>query len=229
MPFRNVPDSVCLVQFSCSVMSDFATPWTAACQASLSNTNSWNLLKLMSIESVMPSNHLILCCPLLLLSSIFPTSEFFPMSQFFASGGQSIGASASVLPMNIQDWFLLGWTGLISLQSKGLSRVFSNTTGQKHRLMSFHLEGMRSLCMMSFHLEGMRSLLQLCFRVLFHFVDFWCKILVVNHSLLFYFKILCFKHPIKSYILEHLVKYFFKKACVSLVSAMSSGSEHYPN
>ena len=65
----------------------------------------------------------------------FPASGFFPMSQFFASGGQSIGAlaSASGLPMNIQDWFPLGWTGWISLQSKGLSRVFSNTTVQKHQ------------------------------------------------------------------------------------------------
>ena len=65
----------------------------------------------------------------------FPTSGSFPVSQFFASGGQSIGASASasVLPMNIQDWFPLGWTGLISLQSKGLSRVFSNTIVQKHQ------------------------------------------------------------------------------------------------
>ena len=85
--------------------------------------------QLMSIESVMPSNHLILCHPLLLLPSIFPASGSFPVSQLFASGGQSIGASAStsVLPMNIQDWFHLGLTGLISLKSKGLSRVFSNT------------------------------------------------------------------------------------------------------
>ena len=74
--------------------------------------NSWSLLKLMSIESVMPSNHLILCRPLLLLPSVFPSMRVFTMSQFFASGGQSIGisASASVLPMNIQDWFPLGWT-----------------------------------------------------------------------------------------------------------------------
>ena len=63
----------------------------------------------------------------------FPASGSFPVSQFFTSGGQSIGASASVLPMNIQDWFPLGWTGLFSLQSKGLSRVFSNTTIQKHQ------------------------------------------------------------------------------------------------
>ena len=92
----------------------------------------WSLLKLMSIESVMPSNHLILCHPLLLLLlKSFPGS--FPMNQFFTSGGQTIGASASasVLLMNIQDWFPLGLTGLI-LQSKGLSRVFSNITVQKH-------------------------------------------------------------------------------------------------
>ena len=63
----------------------------------------------------------------------FPASESFPMSQLFTSGSQSIGASASVLPMNIQDWFPLGWTGWISLQSKGLSRVLSNTTVQKHQ------------------------------------------------------------------------------------------------
>ena len=110
----------------------FVTPWTAALQASQSITNSWSLLKLTSIESVMSSNHLILCHPLLLPPSIFPSIRVFPMSQFFTSGGQSIGASASasVLPMNIQDWFPLGWTGWISLKSKGLSRVFSNTRVQ---------------------------------------------------------------------------------------------------
>ena len=109
-----------------------ATPWTAACQASLSITNSQILLKLMSIESVMPSSHLILCCPLLLLPSTFPSIRVFT-NEFFASSSQSIGVStsASVQTMTIQDWFLLGWTGWISLQSKGLSRVFSNTTVQK--------------------------------------------------------------------------------------------------
>ena len=92
-----------------------AIRWTAVHQASLFITNSWSLLKLMSIESVMPSNHLILCHPLLLPS--FPSSGSFPISQFFASGGQIIGvsASASVLPMSIQDWLPLGWTGWISL------------------------------------------------------------------------------------------------------------------
>ena len=112
----------------------FATSWTAARQASLSITNSWSLPKLMFIELVMPSNRLILCCPLLLLPSIFPSIRVFKMSQLFASGGQSIGASASasIPPMNTQDWSPLGCTGWISLQSKGLSRVFSNTTVQKH-------------------------------------------------------------------------------------------------
>ena len=122
-----------LVQFSHSVMSDSVTPQNAAYQALLSITNSQSLLKLMSIASVMPSNHLILCCPLLLLPSISPGIRIFPMSQFFASGGQSTGASASVLPMNIQGWSPLGLTGLISMQSKGLSRVFSYTTVQKHQ------------------------------------------------------------------------------------------------
>ena len=87
------------------------------------------LAQLMSIESVMPSNHLILCCPLLPLPSIFPSIRAFSNESVLCIRGQSIGASAStaVLPMNIQDWFPLGWTGLI-LQSKGLPRVFYNTT-----------------------------------------------------------------------------------------------------
>ena len=88
----------------------FVTPWTAAHQASLSLTNSWSLLKLTFIELVMPSNHLILCHPLL-LPSIFSTLGSFLMLQFFSSGGQSTGASASVLPVNIQNCFLLGLTG----------------------------------------------------------------------------------------------------------------------
>ena len=95
--------------FSC--VWHFVTPWTTACQASLSITNSQSLLKLLSSELEMPSNHLIRCHFLLLLPSIFPASGSFPMSQFFATGGRSIGvsASASVFPMNIQDWFPLGW------------------------------------------------------------------------------------------------------------------------
>ena len=125
------------VQFSSSFWL-FETPWTTAHQASLSITNSWSLLKVISIKSVMPSNHLILCHPLLLLPSIFPSIRVFSVSLLFASGSQSIGASASaaVLPMNIQGWFPLGLTGLISLQSKGLSRVFSSTTVQKHQFFS---------------------------------------------------------------------------------------------
>ena len=97
-------------------MSDSATPWTTAHQASLSITNSQSLPEFMSIESVMPSNHLILCHPLLLLPSIFSSIRVFSMSQFFTFGGQSIKVSASalVLPMNFQDWFPLGMTeGLI--------------------------------------------------------------------------------------------------------------------
>ena len=107
----------------------FATPWTAACQASLSITNSRSLLKIVSIESVMPSNHLILCCPLLLLPSIYLSIRVFSKAQLFASGGQSTEASgsASVLPMNILCWFLWGMIGLISLLFKGLSRIFSST------------------------------------------------------------------------------------------------------
>ena len=81
---------------------------------------------------MMPSNHHILCCPLLLQPSILPSITIFSNELFFSSGGQTFGvsASASVLPKNIQDRFPLGWTGLISLQSRGLSRIFSNTTIQ---------------------------------------------------------------------------------------------------
>ena len=140
---RGAPMSLCclLVSVRLSRVRLFATPWTAARQASMSITNSQSLLELMSIESVMPSNHLILCCPLLLLPLILPSIRVFPMSQLFTSGDQSIGVSAStsVLPMNTQDRSPLEWTGWISLQSKGLSRVFSNTTVQKHQFFSAQL------------------------------------------------------------------------------------------
>ena len=113
----------------------FVTPWTAAHQASLSITNSQSLLKLMSIESVMHPTILSSVIPFSSWLQSFPTSGSFQKSQFFTSGGQSIGvsASASVLSMNTQDWFPLGWTGCISLQFKWLSRVFSNTTVQKQQ------------------------------------------------------------------------------------------------
>ena len=113
----------------------FETPWAAAHQASLSFTVSLSVLKIMSIESEMPSYHLILCVAFSFCLPSFPPSESFPMSQFFTSGGQGIGTSASVsvLPVSIQDWYPLGLTGLISLQSKGLSRGVSNTTVQEHQ------------------------------------------------------------------------------------------------
>ena len=115
------------------------TPWSAACHDSLSITNSQSLFK----NSCPLSKwcHPTISFSVIPFSSclqIFPASEIFPVSQFFTSGGQNIAvsASASVLPMSIQDWFPLGFTGLISLQSKGLSRVFSNTTVQKHQFFS---------------------------------------------------------------------------------------------
>ena len=117
---------------SLSCVRLFVTPWTAASQASLSITNSQSLFKLMSIELVMTSNHLILCHPILLLPSIFPVfSNESALRIRWPNFG--VSASTSVLPMNTQDWFPLGWTGWISLQSNGLSRVFSNTTIQKHQ------------------------------------------------------------------------------------------------
>ena len=119
----------------------FATPWIAARQASLSSTNSQSSLKLTSIESVMPSSHLILCRALLLLPPIPPSIRVFPMSQLFAWGGQSTGvlALASFLPKKSQGWSPLERTGWISWQSKGLSRVFSNTTAQKHQFFGAQL------------------------------------------------------------------------------------------
>ena len=119
----------------------FVIPWTAARQDSLCIANSQSLLKLMSIESVMLSNHLILCQPFSSCLQSFPESGSFQMSQFFASGSKRIGvsASASVLSINIQDRFPLGWTCWISLQSKRLSRVFSNTTVQKHQFLGTQL------------------------------------------------------------------------------------------
>ena len=127
-----------LIVQSLSHVQPFATPWTIACQAFLSFTISQSLLKLMSIVSMIPSNHLILCHPFFSCPQSFPASGSFPVSQLFTSSGQNIGlsASASVLPMNIQDWLPLGMTGLISLQSKGLSRVFSSTTIQKYQFFS---------------------------------------------------------------------------------------------
>ena len=114
----------------------FVTSWTAVCRLPCPSptpgaysdscpSGRWSYPTVSS--SVVPFSFVL---------QSFPASGSFQMSQFFASGGQSIGvsASASVLPMNIQDWFPLGWTGWISLQSKGLSRVFSNTTVQKHQL-----------------------------------------------------------------------------------------------
>ena len=113
----------------------FATPWITARQASLSITNSRSSLRLRSIESVMPSSYLNLCCPLLLLPQSLPASESFPVSQLFALGTQSTGvaAIASFLPKKSQGWSPSEWTGWISLQSKGLARAFSNTTVQKHQ------------------------------------------------------------------------------------------------
>ena len=116
----------------------FATPWIAALQASLSITNSWSSLRLKSIESVMPSSHLILYCPLLLLPPIPPSIRVFSSESTLRMRWPKSGvsASASFPPKKSQGWSASEWTGWISLQSKGLSRVFSNTTVQKHQFFS---------------------------------------------------------------------------------------------
>ena len=125
----------------------FATPWPVACQASLFITNFWITQTHVHWvgDAIQPSSSSIV--PFSSRLQSFPASGCFQMSQFFASGGQSIGvsASASVLPVNTQGWSPLGWTGWISLQSKGLSRVFSNTTVQKHQFFSAQLSLSSSL------------------------------------------------------------------------------------
>ena len=119
----------------------FVIPWTTARQASLSITNSQSLLKLMSIVSVMPFNHLTLCCPLLLLPSIFPSIRvFFYESVLCIRWPKYWSFSFSVSPSNEYSGLVsLGWTDWISLQSKGLSRVFSNTTVQKYQFFNAQL------------------------------------------------------------------------------------------
>ena len=119
----------------------FETPWTAALQASLSITNSRSLLKLMSIESVMPSNHLILCRPLLLLPSIFSSIRVFSNESVLCIRWPKYQSfSFSISPSHEYSGLIFfGWTGWISLQSKGLSRVFSNTTVQKHQFFGVQL------------------------------------------------------------------------------------------
>ena len=124
-------------------MSDSATPQTGTAEllpGSSSSTITWSLLRFISIESMILSNHLILCHPLLLLPSIFTIIRVFSNESALHIRWQSIGAStsATVLPMDIQGWFPLGSTGLISLLSKGLSRVFSSTTIWKHHF--FHTQ-----------------------------------------------------------------------------------------
>ena len=120
---------------SLSLVQLFATPWPAALQTSLSITNSQSLPKLMSIESVMPSSHLILCRPLLLLCSIFPSIKVFSNESALCIRWPKYWSFSFSIspPMNTQDWSPLGWMGWISLPSKGLSRVFSNTIVQKHQ------------------------------------------------------------------------------------------------
>ena len=126
---------VIIVVQSLSHVQLFATPWIAAHQASLSFTISQRLLILTSFELMMPSNHLILLPPSPPALSFSQHQSLFQLSQLSASSGRSLGASASasVLPMNIQSWFPLGLTGLISLLSKGPSGVLSSTTIWKHQ------------------------------------------------------------------------------------------------
>ena len=131
---ENYTDTGPTIQFSSVHLHShvwlLVTPWTAAWQASLSRTNTQSSLRLTSIESVKPSSHLILCHPLLLLPLIFPSIRVFSNESALCTRWPKYWSFSfkSVLPMNTQDWSPLRWTGWISLQSKELSRVFSNTT-----------------------------------------------------------------------------------------------------
>ena len=137
-------------QFSSVTQScpTLCTLWTAARQASLSFTFSWSLLKLMSIEWVMPCTISSFVVPLSSCLQSFPASGSFQMSPFFAPSGQSTGVSAlaSFLPKKSQGLSPSEWTGWISLQSKGLSRVFSNTTVQKHQFFGTQLSSQYNSC-----------------------------------------------------------------------------------
>ena len=134
-------DSASTVQFSLCHVWFFATPWTAAHQASLSITNSRSLLRLISIKSVMPSNQLILCIPLLLLPSIFPSIRVFSNeSALYIRWPKDWSFSFNISPSNEHPGLVsFRWTGWISLKSKGLSRVFSNTMVQKHQFFGAQL------------------------------------------------------------------------------------------
>ena len=125
----------CLLLFSCSAVSDSLRPHGLQHTRLPCSSPSPELAQLMSIELMMPSSHPSSVVPFSSCLQSFSASGSFPGSWLFTSGGQSIGtsASASVLPMTIQGWFPLGWTGWISLQSRGLSRVFCSTEVQKHQ------------------------------------------------------------------------------------------------
>ena len=145
-------------------MSDPVALWTAACQSPVSSIIAQSLLRFMCIESVMLFNHLILCTPFSFCLQSFPASGSFPVSWLFASCGQNIGTSVSVLLLNILGWFPLELAGLISLQSKGLSRVFSNTIVQKHQFFGTQ----PSLCSNCTDLVG--KVMSVLFNMLSRFV-----------------------------------------------------------
>ena len=130
------------LQFSSVAQSclTLCNPMDCSTPGFLVHHHSWSLLKLMSIESVMPFNHLILCCPFLLLPSLFPSIRLFSKESVLHTRWPKYwNFSFSILPMNIQDWFPLGLTGWISLQFKRLSRVFFSTTVQKHQPLALSL------------------------------------------------------------------------------------------
>ena len=142
----------CYVVQSLSHVQLFATPWTEACQASLFFTISQSLLKLMPIGSMMPSSQLILCCPFLLLHSMFPSIRAISSQcAVHIRWPKYWSFSFSISPPNEYSGFPLGWTGWISLLSKGLSRVFSSTTSTFERISSLALSLLYRLTLISIH------------------------------------------------------------------------------
>ena len=141
MNTRPIHECFSSLQFSRSVVSDSLRPHESQHARPPCPTPTPGVRSLTSIKSVMPSSHLILCCPLLLLTPIFPSIRVFSNESTLHSSGRSteISALASFLPKNTQNWSPLGCTGWMSLQSKGLSRVFSNTTVQKHQFFGTQL------------------------------------------------------------------------------------------
>ena len=199
----------------------FVTPWTVAHQVSLSFTISWSLLKLMTMELVMPSNHLILCHPLLLLPSVFPSIWIFSNeSVLHIRWPKNIGASAStsVLPMNSQSWFPLGLTGLITLLSNSLSGVFPSPAIRNHQFFTTQLVNI------GFNLKSPDSLasnktVNLSFETLRPDIDFSFLAMTVLDGIFFQYNFI-------ENLLFSTATFIHYLSCIFWITCMASTSAH---